>query len=64
MTRDEWTPYDNPKRLLDRLIFPALKFAYEQGSKTGYSQGRWDGAEDAFDKVRVERKPDIGEGWQ
>lgn len=48
MTRDTWTPYDEPETLWQKLTFPSLRFAFEQGSKTGYLEGKGDGIDSAY----------------
>lgn len=45
MSRRTDTPFDNPKKLWERLTFPSLKWAFEEGHKLGYSEGRWEGLE-------------------
>lgn len=42
------TPFDIPKTLWDRLTFPSLKYAYEQGAEIGYLEGKGDGIDAGF----------------
>jgi hypothetical protein len=36
---DDTTPYDKPRTIIERLLFPSLRDAY----RSGYSDGRWMG---------------------
>lgn len=43
MTRRTDTPFDNPTKLWERLTFPTLKWAFEEGHKIGYAEGYREG---------------------
>lgn len=48
MARGTWTPFDKPKTLWERLLFPSLREAYEEGAEVGYLEGKQDGIDTAF----------------
>lgn len=43
MARRTDTPFDEPKKLWERLTYPSLKWAFEEGHKIGYAEGYSEG---------------------
>lgn len=57
MTRRSDTPFDNPKKLWERLTFPSLKWAFEEGYRIGYREGHHDGLDSGERIVRSQWPP-------
>lgn len=52
MTRRTDTPFDNPKKLWERLTYPSLRWAFEEGHKLGYAEGHREGVQDSLGVVQ------------
>lgn len=41
-------PYDNPEKLIDRLLFPSLRDSWASGWESGYLDGKLEGIDQSF----------------